>query len=332
VILDAWSKGIRGFNLEEACRISCRTSLGPGTIRNGWEDYNEIGYAACDPQPERWQGLYKGVSATLENCYADWCIGQIAGELNDVEGTELFMGRAKYYRNVFDEELGFVRGRYRTGEWIPWEGELAFGQGCIESNPLQQMWFVPHDIPGLKELIGEERFLYELELLFERTPADFSFNEFYNHANEPVHHIPYLFNFTSKPWLTQKWVRIIMENAYGTTPYGIMGNEDVGQMSAWYILSALGFHPVCPGDQKYMIGSPMFSQAEIKLDPEYYKGGSFKITALNNSPENVYVRKVSLNGTELDRPYIFHHEITDGGEIVFEMGDSPNENLFGGND
>jgi predicted alpha-1,2-mannosidase len=190
------------------------------------------------------------------------------------------------------------------------------------------MWFVPHDIPGLKSLIGEERFLAELENLFERTPADFSFNEFYNHANEPVHHIPYLFNFTSKPWLTQKWVRTILENAYGTTPYGIMGNEDVGQMSAWYILSALGFHPVCPGDGRYMLGSPLFDRVEIKLDPAYYPGETFAVIAENNSPENMYVQKVTLNGTELRRPYIYHHEITGGGVLVFEMGNPPNEALY----
>ena len=157
---------------------------------------------------------------------------------------------------------------------------------------------------------------------------DFSFNEFYNHANEPVHHVPYLFNYTEKPWLTQRWVRTILENAYDEGPYGIMGNDDVGQMSAWYILSAMGFHPVCQGDNKYMLGSPLFAEIEIKLDIEYYKGMTFKIKAKNNSPENIYVQKVFLNGKELNRPYIFHDEITKGGELVFEMGNAPNTELW----
>ncbi len=328
VILDAYTKGIRGFDLEKALKIGKQTSLGPGTLRNGWENYNEKGYVACDPVPERWNGTYKGVSATLENSYADWCLSQLIIESGDTTGVGLFLKRANYYKNIYDPEVGFFRGKFKNGAWIPWEGELVFRQGCIESNPLQQMWFVPHDIPGLKSMLGEERFLNELENLFERTPSDFSFNEFYNHANEPVHHVPYLFNYTTRPWLTQKWVRKILENAYDTTPYGIMGNDDVGQMSAWYILSAMGFHPVCPGDQRYLLGSPLFSRVELKLDTAYYSGKTFVINAKNNSPENMYVQKVSLNGIELNRPYIFHHEITNGGELIFEMGDTPNKELF----
>jgi predicted alpha-1,2-mannosidase len=248
--------------------------------------------------------------------------------LGDQEGVELFSSRAKNYENVFDKEIGYVRGKYKNGDWIPWEGELVFKQGCIESNPLQQMWFVPHDIPGLKSLIGEERFLDELEQLFDRTPADFSFNEFYNHANEPVHHVPYLFNYTKKPWLTQKWVRTILKNAYDVGPYGIMGNDDVGQMSAWYILSAMGFHPICQGDNKYWLGSPLFSKIELALNNEFYQGKTFTVNARNNSPENMYVQQVSLNGKTLNRPYIFHNEITNGGELVFEMGNLPNKELW----
>lgn len=328
VILDAWKKGIRGYDLQQAYDIARFTSLGPNSMRNGWEHYNKHGYVDCNPVPARWNGYYKGVSATLENCYADWCISKMAEELDDQEGKNLFAARAKNYENIFDRDIGYFRGKYKNGEWIPWEGELVFRQGNIESNPQQQMWFVPHDIPGLKSLIGEERFLNDLEQMFERTPADFPFNEFYNHANEPVHHVPYLFNFTSKPWLTQKWARKILANAYDVGPYGIMGNDDVGQMSAWYILSAMGFHPVCQGDNKYMLGSPLFDEVELKLDQEYYSGKTFKVKAMNNSSENVYVQKVSLNGKMLERSYIFHEEIVNGGELVFEMGDIPNKNLF----
>jgi putative alpha-1,2-mannosidase len=164
--------------------------------------------------------------------------------------------------------------------------------------------------------------------MFERTPADFSFNEFYNHANEPVHHVAYLFNFTRKPWLTQKWVRTILDRAYDAGPYGIMGNDDVGQMSAWYVLSSLGFHPICQGDQKYWLGSPQFSKAVISLDEVYYSGGTFTILSRNNSPENIYVQSVRLNGEALNRSYILHEEITNGGELIFEMGNQPNKELF----
>ena len=328
VILDAWKKGIRDFDLAKAYQYAKQTSLGPNTLRNGWENYNEKGYVACDSVPARWNGYYRGVSATLENCYADWCISQMAKELGDKKDEKQFEERSKYYRNIFDPEKGFFRGKLKNGEWIPWKGELAFKQGNIECNPLQQMWFVPHDISGLKSLIGEERFLTELEYMFDHTPPDFGFNEFYNHANEPVHHVPYLFDFTEKPWLTQKWVREILDKAYDTGPYGIKGNEDVGQMSAWYILSAMGFHPVCPGDGKYMLGSPLFSKVVIKLDQNYYKGKTFTITARNNSDQNRYVQRVWLNGKEQKRPYISHEEIVNGGELVFEMGDMPNMELY----
>lgn len=326
VILDAYTKGIRNFDIEEAYALSKQTSLGPATTRNGWEAYNELGFVACDPVPTRWKGYYKGVSATLENTYADWCISQLAAELGQPEDEALFQARAQQYKNIYDDSVGYMRGKYLDGSWIPWEGPLGFQQACIESNPLQQTWFVPHDIEGLKQLLGEDRFLAELEMLFDKTPEDFSFNEYYNHANEPVHHIPYLFNFTAKPWLTQKWVRTILNSAYGTSPYGIMGNEDVGQMSSWYILSAMGFHPVCPGSGRYELGSPLFDEVNIKLSPDYHSGKNFRIKALNNAAENYYVQRVSLNGETLNRSFIYHKEIVNGGELVFEMGPEPNKN------
>ncbi|MEQ6120629.1 GH92 family glycosyl hydrolase [Reichenbachiella sp. MALMAid0571] len=328
VIFDAYNKGIRGFDIETAYQLAKQTSIGPNTTRNSWQEYNELGYVACDPQPVRWKGYYKGVSATLENCYADWNISQFANALGKTNDEAFFSKRALYYKNIYDDSVGYMRGKFKNGDWIPWEGKLGFEQACIESNPLQQTWFVPHDIDGLKQLMGKERFLSELELLFDKTPKDFSWNEYYNHANEPVHHIPYLFNHTDKPWLTQKWVRTIMKNAYGTSPYGIMGNDDVGQMSAWYILSAMGFHPVCPGSNRYELGSPLFDEIKIKLDPKYYEGQTFKVTAKNNSPDNVYVQAISLNGKNLNRPYITHEEIVNGGELLFEMGSSPNKNLY----
>lgn len=328
VILDAYQKGIRGFDVQEAYNLARQTSLGPNTTRNGWQDFSEKRYVPCDPQPIRWKGYYKGVSATLENSYADWCIGELANNLGLKEDARLFADRATNYQSIYDEKVGFMRGKLADGSWIPWEGPLGFKQACIESNPLQQSWFVPHDIDGLKQLMGEKRFLSELEGLFDNTPKDFSWNVYYNHANEPVHHVPYLFNFTDKPWLTQKWVRTILQNAYGTSPYGIMGNDDVGQMSAWYIMSAMGFHPVCPGSNRYELGSPLFDEVTIHLDPSYYSGETFRIVAKDNSDENIYVQAVYLNGKKLSRTYILHDEITGGGELLFQMGPAPNTTLF----
>ncbi len=328
VILDAYRKGIGNFNVHEAYEYCRQTSLGPETTRNGWLDYNEVGYVACDPVPERWNGYYKGVSATLENCYADWCISELARELGKKEDAELFGRRSKFYKNIYDDSTGYMRGKYRNGAWIPWEGRLGFKQACIESNPLQQSWFVPHDIPGFKELFGAQRFTDELEMLFDNTPGDFPFNDYYNHANEPVHHIPYLFSYSEKPWLTQYWVRTILENAYDTTPYGIRGNEDVGQMSSWYILSAMGFHPICPGDNRYYFGSPLFREVVITLDGRYYKGLEFRISTINNDSDHAFIQKVLLNGKVLNRPFILHQEIVAGGTLVFEMGTEPNRELF----
>lgn len=325
VILDAYRKGIRSFDIQAAYEQSKQTALGPNTLRNGWADYTRLGYVPCDTT-DRWRGYYKGLSATLENCYADWCVGEFANDLGYEEDYALFSDRALFYKNVFDPEVGCMRGKLSDGTWLPWKGKLEFpASGCIESNPFQQMWFVPHDVEGLEGLLGKTQFLAELEELFDNTPLDFNFNKYYNHANEPVHHIPYLFNYTDKPWLTQKWVRTILTQAYGTGPYGIKGNEDVGQMSAWYILSAMGFHPVCPGDNKYQLGSPLFEKAVVKLDSKYYSGKTFTVIANNNSLENMYVQSVSLNGEKLDRTYITHEEIVNGGELVFEMSSTPRE-------
>ncbi len=173
VILDAYKKGIRGFDVEEAYKVAKKTSLGPNTTRNGWQEYNELGYVACDPDPLRWKGYYRGVSATLENCYADWSVSQFARALDYSDDEKVFAKRAQYYRNIYDDSVGYMRGKYKNGNWIGWDGNLGFEQACIESNPLQQTWFVPHDIDGLKELLGEDRFLSELEMLFNKTQKIF---------------------------------------------------------------------------------------------------------------------------------------------------------------
>ena len=195
----------------------------------------------------------------------------------------------------------------------------------MESNPYQQGWFVPHDVQGLIDLMGKDYFLSYLTAFFEKTPASFEWNDYFNQANEPVHHVPYLYVYAGQPWLTQKWARFTMDHAYRTGVHGLCGDEDVGQMSAWYILSALGFHPVAPVDGIYIIGSPIFAKVTVRLDDRYYKGGTFTVLTRNNSNENVYVQSATLNGRPLDRAWIRHAEIAAGGTLELVMGPKPNK-------
>jgi len=232
---------------------------------------------------------------------------------------------AQNYRTIYDPAVGNMHARERNGDWTPWKGLIAAGQGCVESNPYQQGWFVPQDVPGFVRLMGEDHFFQPLEALFEKTPTDFRWNDYYNHSNEPVHHVAYLFAAAGRPWLTQKWARVIMDHAYGIGVGGICGNDDVGQMSAWFVLSALGFHPVSPVDGIYLIGSPLFDRATLSLDPHHAKGAKFTVVAKNQSPANVYVQSATLNGLPLNRAWIRHEEIMAGGELELVLGPRPNE-------
>jgi predicted alpha-1,2-mannosidase len=314
VILDAYAKGIRSFNIEKAY-VACRqTAAGTGSKTNRPDNdfYLENGYV-----PDQ-------VSWTLDNTYYDWCVGRLAEYLGKNEDAKLFRARARNYRNIYDPAVGFMRAKDRSGQSLEWHGETAFGQGCTESNPLQQSWFVPHDIYGLIDLMGKDRFAATLEGMFEKTPAHFGWNPYYNHSNEPVHHTPYLFVYAGQPWLSQKWVRRILAQAYHAEVNGICGNDDVGQMSAWYVISALGFYPVCPGDNVYVLGSPLFGKAVISLDSTWYQGGTFTIVAHGNSSANCYIQSARLNGKLLERAWITHSEITSGGSLEFVMGPRPN--------
>jgi predicted alpha-1,2-mannosidase len=314
VILDGYRKGIRKFDIERAYAACKQTAAGSGknTNRSDNDFYISHGYV-----PDQ-------VSWTLDNAHFDWCVSQLAHDLGKTEDAQLFSQRALNYKKIYDPELRSMRARRREGNWLPWKGATAFGQGCTESNPLQQSWFVPHDVYGLIQLMGKEHFVGALEQFFAKTPDTFGWNPYYNHSNEPVHHVAYLFVYAGKPWLTQKWVRSILESAYHAKVNGIVGNDDVGQMSAWYVMSALGFYPVCPGTNVYVIGSPLFTRATIRLDPHWHKGQTFTIIARGNSPSNFYVQSAKLNSKALDRSWIKHEEITAGGTLEFEMAPKPN--------
>lgn len=257
----------------------------------------------------------------MEYAYFDWCFGTFSEALGKIDLANEYLQKSKNYKNIWDKDVNWFRSKNELGEWNEWKGKTVQGQGCVESNPYQQGWFVPHDIEGLAELMGgKDSIQQELTAFFDKAPDDFLWNDYYNHPNEPVHFVPFIFNEIGLPYLTQKWTRKICEKAYGNDAFGLCGNEDVGQMSAWYILASSGIHPICPGDNKYQITSPVFNKIVFHLDAKYYKGNSFTIIAHNNSAENIYIQAVKLNGKILDRYWITHQEIVSGGTLELEMG------------
>ena len=314
VIADAYVKGIRGYDALKALRYAVKTSEKFGNFPLGW-----VPNGAC-------------ISETLEHAYADWCIGKLAEEIGNQEVAKEYYSRSQAYRNVFDPEVGWFRPREADGSWGPWpEGARTMeGLGCIESNPYQQGWFVPHDIEGMIELMGgKDKVLADLEDFFENTPDNLMWNQYYNHANEPVHHIPFLFNALGQPWETQKWTRFICSHAYSSERMmGLVGNDDVGQMSAWYVLASSGLHPLCPGDGKMQITSPVFDEIVIRTDPAYASGKPFIIKALNNSPENIYIQSAKLDGKPLEVPYLEFGQIAAGGTLELVMGPNPESSIF----
>ena len=306
VVVDAYEKGIRNYDVDRAFAY-CKNSV--DRFSNG-----DLGYSPNG----------KGcISETLEYAYSDWCFARFAESLGKTELARVYDARSQAYRNLWNEEVRWFRTKDEHGNWLEWQGKTVHGQGCRESNPYQQGWFVPHDVPGLIGLMGREYFAQELLALFENTPDDFLWNDYYNHPNEPVHNVAFLFNEIGQPWLTQKWTRKICANAYGVGPSGLCGNEDVGQMSAWYVLAAMGLHPICPGNGKYQITSPVFDRIEIALDPQYYAGGTFTITAADNSEQNVYIQSMKLNGKPLERFWITHQEIVAAGALEMKLGPEP---------
>ncbi len=311
VMVDAYNKDIRSFDIPKAYQMAINTSERFGN--------QELGFSNIKNST---------ISATLEYAYFEWCMSVFADSLGKTEDAEKYRKLSKSYRNVFDHDKGWFRPRKDDGTWEPWpeNGRLTQNYGSRESNPYQQGWFVPHDIEGLSELLGgKEAALSDLTNLFNNVPEDMMWNDYYNHANEPVHHIPLLFNRLGAPWQTQFWTRQICKRAYHNAVNGLVGNEDVGQMSAWYVLAASGIHPVAPGENRYEITSPVFNRIEIKLDPKYAKGEIFTIVANNNSDENIYIQSAKLNGQNWNNCWISHEQLAAGGVLELEMGKQPNK-------
>lgn len=325
VLTDAFFKGINNYDIDKAYQIALSTSERSGNERLGFSvrsdafDSGSAGYAIGD----------FSISNTLELSYTEWCMSQLAERLGRKEDAEKYLALSKSYKNVFDSQVGWFRAKNEDGTWKAWpeRGRLQDGYGTVESNPYQQGWFVPHDVEGMVALMGgREKVIADLLEFFEKVPDDMMWNDYYNHANEPVHHVPFLFNRLGRPDLSQKWSREICRRAYKNSVNGLVGNDDVGQMSAWYVLAAIGLYQVCPGDLRFEITSPVFDEIDIQLDKDYASGKTFTIKANNNSGENIYIQQIELNGKKLDRTYLNYDEIVSGGILNLEMGNTPNNN------
>jgi len=335
VIADAVVKGLRDFDLEKAYKAMYKNAMVISKDYNqgrlGIEDYKKLGYVPADRYNQ-------SVSRTLEYAYNDFCVAQVAKILGKDEDYRFFLERSQNYKNLFDSKEGFMRGRKSDGSFVDSQF-LIFGKKFdptdatsphyTEGNAWQWTFFVPHDPYGLIKLIGgEEKFRKKLDEFFTtnipiKGPPDITgIIGQYAHGNEPSHHVAYFYVYVREPWKTQELIRKITEELYGTEPDGLCGNEDCGQMSAWYIFSSLGFYPFCPATPIYILGSPTFEKAVIHLP----SGKEFTIIAENVSKENKYVQEVYLNGEPLNRAWIWHNEIISGGTLLFKMGNKPNKN------
>ena len=323
VLTDAWAKGIRDYDQNMAYKTAIKTCELSGNEKLGFT-------VRCNPEDFGYKGFATGeysISNTLELSYTEWCMAQLAKSIYNEGDYEKYSKLSQSYRHVFDPEKGWFRARNEDGSWKAWpeKGRMQDWYGTVECNAYQQGWFVPHDVDGMVELMGgREKVLTDLTRFFDQVPENMMWNDYYNHANEPVHHVPFLFNRIGAPWLTQKWTREICRRAYKNKVEGLVGNEDVGQMSAWYVLSAAGLAQICPGDLRYEITSPVFDEIDIQLDPEYTSGKTFTVLAQNNSVENIYIQHAKLNGVALDRCYLNYSEIAAGGTLELEMGPQPN--------
>ena len=273
-------------------------------------------------------------SNTLEYAYDDWTIASAAERLGNTEVAKEYLQRAGYWKNVFDPSLGLARPRYTDGSFKPeFDIKQTVGQGFIEGNSLNYSFHVPQDVRGLmKAMGGDKRFVANLDDLFGSDLPEYCYadNEDitedcllggYVHGNEPSHHIPYLYAWTSQPWKTQYWLREIIDRFYKPEIRGLGGNDDCGQMSAWYIFSVLGFYPVCPGTDQYVLGAPYLPYAKVQLE----NGRTLEIKAPGVSDSKRYVKSVKLNGKPVNNMYLTHSQLLEGGTLEFVMASKPNK-------
>ncbi len=356
LINSAYQAGIRNYDAEEAYEAVKHMQMVPGQAYPGGglvgnrqlAPYMKLGYV---PYGKATRQFYFGdekegpTSNTLEYCFDDWNVAQFAKSLNKTGDYRYFMKRAHNYLNVFDSTQGYVRPKRANGQWVTAKsvfGDQARsdswkGTGFIEGNAWQYTWFVPHDVNAVVRLLGRDEFINRLDKGFEesrKTHFNASKDLFtqypINHGNQPNMQAAYLFDFSGKPWLTQKWSREIMDLYYGSNPAdGWLGDEDQGQMGAWFVMSAMGLFQMDGGGSTlpvYEIGTPIFHKITITLDPKYFKGGGeFEIIANNVSDSNRYIQAATLNGKTLNKPWFYRDELKDGGKLIFQMGPKPNK-------
>lgn len=337
LMVSAYQKGIRNYDVNQLYESIIHQQTVQGLkhpcSRNGFAGNNKLnaymqyGYMPADSG---------STSHTLEYAYDDWCVAQLAKSMGKTGDYETFLKRANNYKNIFDPQTKFMRPKYANGKWMD-NFSPMMTNGFSEANAWNYSFFVPHDVRGLVNLIGKEEFNQRLNDGFEKSKdADFNANfnvtgDYYiNHGNQPIMQAAYLFNYSGKPWLTQKWVRAIQDSYYGSDPYKAwLGDEDEGQMGSWFVMSAMGLFQTDGGASVkpfYEITSPIFKNITIHLDPKYYPGKTFHIEAKNISDKNRYIQSATLNGRALNKPWFYHDELVKGGKLTLVMGSQPNDN------
>lgn len=328
VIADAYVKGIRGFDADKALKAMVETAnYGP---YDGIAQYRELGYVPIDEEGE-------AASKTLEYAFDDWTIARMAQAMGKADIAATFDKRAGNWRNAFDKDTGFMRARKRDGSFrTPFDPSASgYGTDYTEGNAWQYSWYVPQDVAGLAAAHGgSDKLLARLDEVFNAKvdPSIFEHMEditgligWYAHGNEPSHHVAYLYSYAGQPWRTQARLKQIMDTQYADRPDGLAGNDDVGQMSAWYVFTALGFYPVAPGSGEYILGRPFLPKTALRLP----NGKTFTIVAEGLDDKHTYVGSVSLNGKPLQRTFLRHDEILVGGELRFTMQAEPNKDWPG---
>lgn len=338
VVADAYMKGLRGYDIEKLWEavIHGANNVHPkisSTGRSGWEQYNELGYVPNDVE------IKESAARTLEYAYNDWCIYTLGKALGKPESEiAVYAKRAMNYKNLFSAEDGLMRGRKSDGTFASPFNPLKWGGDFTEGNSLHYTWSVFHDPAGLMKLMGgSENFVKSLDNIFEIPPVfDESYYGFviheiremqvvnmgnYAHGNQPIQHMLYLYNWAGEPWKAQSRIREVMDKLYTPNPDGYSGDEDNGQTSAWYVFSALGFYPVCPGTDEYILGTPLFDRVKVNLP----NGKVIDIHAKDNSVDNFYIESMKVNGKKYTKNYLTHEDLIKGAKIQYKMSSEPNK-------
>jgi predicted alpha-1,2-mannosidase len=337
VVADAYIKGLRGYDINTLYEALLKDANNEGPLsavgRAGVKYYNELGYVPYDVK------INENAARTLEYAYDDFTISQLAKALKrPKEEIDLYTKRSQNYHNLFDQETKLIRGKNQDGKFQSPFNPFKWGDAFTEGNSWHYSWSVFHDINGLKQLMGgKEMFVKMLDSVFKMPPV---FDESYYggviheiremqianmgqyaHGNQPIQHMIYLYNYAGQPWKTQYWVRETMNRMYKATPDGYCGDEDNGQTSAWYVFSAMGFYPVCPGTTQYVLGTPYFKKTTITLE----NGKKIIINAPNNSDDNKYIQNMKMSGKTYDKNFVDHFDLMKGCTLDFIMGDKPNK-------